>query len=233
MHLPSRDDLAGLTMVLALVILLACVSAAHCAEPTTPVTAPQVGKVRVLEVPGLPIGNGHQVGGWHRAMSDAEYAAIAGEHVTAQDLAEIRRADNEHWWMLGVWSLAVLVGFIGIVAALYLKSAPFLFLPAAGIGVSFLAYFFIHAFVWLAWVFLGILGIMGGVAVWYVCRRGGILRNALDGAVAYGETLKAAAPPEAKAKAKTWAKKAHAPAVADEINAVRVRLHPQPKQASE
>lgn len=132
------------------------------------VPMPDPSTIRIQKIPGIG-----PLGGWNPRATDAEIAAIAGEHVTLAELAAIRQQDREGWWLLAVYSLAVIVGFVGLVAAFYFRQAVFLALPAAGLGVAFLAYMFLHAFAWLAWIVIGCLGLLALAAVWYVVRRGG------------------------------------------------------------
>jgi hypothetical protein len=183
--------------------------------------------LRVQEIPGIG-----KLGGWHRKPTVSEIGAIAGEHVTmaqlaeirrkdAEAAAEIRRQDREGWWLLGVYTLSVLVGFVGLVAALYMRSTMFLVLPAAGLGTSFMAYLFLNAFVWLAWVLIVALAIVAGLGIWYLARHGGIMQVVAGKAVAYAERQKQMLPPNARKSMRTWAKTNHAPTIGAVIDHLR------------
>ena len=135
----KADTRAALTIVAILMFLGAlaatattcgCSTSAKPARVAAPATAtpspvaplPDLSKLRKQVIPGIGA-----LGGWHVPVTDAEIAALAGEHVTMAQLAEIRRKDaaaaaevrqhdRECWWLLAVYSFSVLVGFVGLVA---------------------------------------------------------------------------------------------------------------------
>jgi len=195
-------------------------------------------KLRVQEIPGIG-----SLGGWNRKPTIGEFAALGGEHITAQQLAEIRRADAlaaakirqadaaaaakvrqetlEGLWLLCVYSLSVLVAFIGFVAAFYFRQWIFLALPVSGLGVSFTAYFFLHAFIWLAWIVVGMLVLIALAGVWYIVRKGGIMQVVAKKAVTYAEEQKSHMPKKAREAMHTFAKKNHPAGISAVINDLR------------
>ncbi len=142
-----------------------------------------------------------------RAASAEQIAKI--RRLDAAAAAEVRREDREGWWLLGVYTLAVLVGFVGIVAALYMRSTMFLTLPGAAVGVAFLAYFFLNAFVWLAWALVAVLAVAAGLGIWWLARHGGIMQGAAIGAVKYAEEQKSFMPAAARKAMHRYAKDNH------------------------
>jgi len=240
-----KADLRAALIIIAVLMFLGvlasiattcgCSTSAKPARVATPATAtpspvaplPDLSKLRKQIVPGIGA-----LGGWHVPVTDAEIAAIAGEHVTMAELAEIRRKDaaaaaevrqhdREGWWLLAVYSFSVLVGFVGLVAALYMRSTMFLVLPAAGLGTSFMAYLFLNAFVWLAWALVAVLAIAAGLGIWWLARHGGIMQAVATGAVKYAEEQKSHMPKKAREAMHKFAKDNHPEGISAVINDLR------------
>jgi len=115
----------------------------------------------------------------------------------------------------------VLVGFVGLVAALYMRSTMFLVLPAAGLGTSFMAYLFLNAFVWLAWALVAVLAIAAGLGIWWLARHGGIMQAVATGAVKYAEEQKSHMPKKAREAMHKFAKDNHPEGISAVINDLR------------
>ena len=182
MRLPTRDDLAGLLMVLALVVLLACVSAAHCADPASGLAVTADGKA-VTETLYRPVGPNLEVpfsakramGLWEPVPVTKTIAQLRAEWKLEQEQlrAQEDAAGREllRWWFgvpllsLGL-VLMVFGGYLTIKGADLGTDAIIIGVLAAAPGLCLILYPR-----QAGWAGATVMGLLGIYAVWRAWGR--------------------------------------------------------------
>ena len=196
MHLPSRDDLAGLTMLMALAILLACVSAAHCGDLAQ--------RYEQTWAPALPIFGAKL--GWFKPvpMTDTEVAQIialkeAELRLDYEKQLNAARLDKEQDRLSAEnrvrWAAYICMGvgfvliIVGVLCCIYADKMTGIKGIVAGFLIGGMFGFMAAYTQWFLWIIGGgaILGAVAlGVWLWLSGRTKVVLEKAVEG----GEILK-------------------------------------------